>query len=305
MDKLFFITVDTEGDNLWDWHPGEPITTENANYISRFQNTCEKYGFKPVYLINYEMAKSQKLNKTLSQSAELGLCEIGMHLHAWNTPPEYSLKGSFGGLPYITEYPKDVIYEKHDYLMKLIYSQFGTMPVSYRAGRWSTNSSLFEVLNDLGFHIDCSVVPQVDQRTIPGFTVSKGNDYRNAPAKVVNLIGDLWEVPMTTRFVRSFGGDSMKHRIKNIIKGKYLWLRPAVQTVEEMKQLIDIVSNEGINFLDFMVHSSELMPGCSPYCKTEYDIEIMYSKMEAVFNYAISQGYCGYTLKQYYEDYLK
>ncbi|WP_395754844.1 hypothetical protein [Edwardsiella ictaluri] len=50
----FIITIDTEGDNLWQNH--DRITTENARYLPRFQLLCEKYGFKPVYLTNYEMA---------------------------------------------------------------------------------------------------------------------------------------------------------------------------------------------------------------------------------------------------------
>ncbi len=51
----FLITIDTEGDNLWQKH--DSITmTENAKYLPRFQQLCEKYGFKPVYLTNYEIA---------------------------------------------------------------------------------------------------------------------------------------------------------------------------------------------------------------------------------------------------------
>jgi hypothetical protein len=50
----FLITIDTEGDNLWQ--KNDSITTENAKYLPRFQAVCEKYGFKPVYLTNYEMA---------------------------------------------------------------------------------------------------------------------------------------------------------------------------------------------------------------------------------------------------------
>lgn len=42
--KTFLITVDTEGDNLWQWKPGEKITTENSLFIPRFQELCEKYG---------------------------------------------------------------------------------------------------------------------------------------------------------------------------------------------------------------------------------------------------------------------
>ena len=54
--KKFLISIDTEGDNLWKWQVGDIVTTENAKYLPRFQSLCEKYGFKPTYLTNYEMA---------------------------------------------------------------------------------------------------------------------------------------------------------------------------------------------------------------------------------------------------------
>lgn len=49
----FIITLDTEGDNLWE--SGPVITTQNT-VLPRFQALCEKYSFKPVWLTNYEMA---------------------------------------------------------------------------------------------------------------------------------------------------------------------------------------------------------------------------------------------------------
>lgn len=55
MDKpAFIITIDTEGDNLWQNR--REIKTENARYLARFQSLCERFGFKPVWLTNYEMA---------------------------------------------------------------------------------------------------------------------------------------------------------------------------------------------------------------------------------------------------------
>ena len=47
----FIITIDTEGDNLWQNH--RVIKTENARYLARFQTLCERFGFKPVWLTNY------------------------------------------------------------------------------------------------------------------------------------------------------------------------------------------------------------------------------------------------------------
>ena len=50
----FLITIDTEGDDLWS-RPRE-ITTRNAEFLPRFQQLCERYGFKPTWLVDYEMA---------------------------------------------------------------------------------------------------------------------------------------------------------------------------------------------------------------------------------------------------------
>lgn len=76
----FLITIDTEGDNLWQKH--DSITTENARYLPRFQQLCEKYGFKPVWLTNYEMAIDPVYIEFAKDAIARGTAEIGMHLHA-------------------------------------------------------------------------------------------------------------------------------------------------------------------------------------------------------------------------------
>ena len=58
--KYFIITVDTEGDNIWEFKPQrrelQVPTTQNALYLFRFQQLCEKYHFYPTNLVDYEMA---------------------------------------------------------------------------------------------------------------------------------------------------------------------------------------------------------------------------------------------------------
>src|SRR4051812_8506605 len=51
----FLITIDTEGDNAWA-RPRRN-TTRNSQFLPRFQSLCERFGFKPTYLTNYEMAR--------------------------------------------------------------------------------------------------------------------------------------------------------------------------------------------------------------------------------------------------------
>jgi hypothetical protein len=302
--NYFIITVDTEGDNLWKWKPGAEIKTENAGCISRFQDLCESFHFPPIYLVNYEMCMSDIFVDAVRDKASAGLCEIGMHLHAWNSPPEYDLEVKYSGNPYITEYPTEVIREKHLFLKELIEERFGFSPVTYRAGRWATNENLFAILEELGFIVDCSVTPQLSHSQLPGMTVAGGSEYKAVPLKPYMVGNKLMEVPMTTRYERSAKGNNIRNLARNILKGRAIWLRPAVQTVDEMIGLMKRVERDKVDNVEFMIHSSELLAGGSPYCKTDEDIERYYRKMSEVFQYAKNKGYCGISLKDYYFSHI-
>ena len=300
--KSIIVTVDTEGDNLWAWKPGDTIKTSNSLYIEPFQNLCEKFGFLPVYLTNYEMAKSDNFVNFAKGKAVNGLCEIGMHVHAWNSPPDYELKGLYSGNPYITEYPREIIFKKHALLKQLIEERFGVTPVSYRSGRWATSEDLFSVLEELGFIVDCSVTPGVFHNA-PGNTVANANNYCKSPKTAYKISHSLCEVPMTTRVHRTTKGNNIRRKAINILRGERLWLRPALQSLDEMIELIDIVNKEDTDYLMFMIHSSELMPGGSPYCKTSEDVNLLLDKLEKTFEYVGSFGE-GILLKDYAKKFL-
>lgn len=297
------ITVDTEGDNLWEWEPNKLIETNNSKYIDPFQQLCEKYKIPPVYLTNYEMAMSDHFVKYIKEKATNEVCEVGMHLHAWNSPPIIELEDKYNGNPYITEYSKKEILDKHVYLKNLIIERIGVTPVTYRAGRWATNDDLFDVLEELGFLVDCSVTPGIKHKA-PGATVQNANNYRKVSNKPYQLRESLWEMPMTTEIRRSFNGRSIYRKAVNLFRGEEHWLRPALQTVDEMLSLIDDVVDSGTDYLMFMIHSSELMPGGSPYCNTEKDVEDYLFKLETVFKKVSSIGK-GCSIKDYYDSKLR
>ena len=85
----FIITIDTEGDNIW--RKPQTINTENSKYLPRFQQICEKYNLKPVYLTNWEMVNCPVFRDFARDVIKRNVAEIGMHLHAWNSPPYYDL----------------------------------------------------------------------------------------------------------------------------------------------------------------------------------------------------------------------
>lgn len=311
MKKTFLISIDAEGDNFWKWLPGDPITTRNAAYVARFQTLCERYGFQPTYLTNYEMACDEHFVKLVTPAVREGRCEIGMHLHAWNTPPIVDLPVREDILPgecaYLIEYPTDIMEEKIRFMTDFLEQTFGTRPLVHRAGRWAMDGRYLKLLDKYGYLVDCSVAPGMDMRKAKGFTEgSAGTNYVGF-SQLPYLIRDtnLLEIPMTVRenhCIKRTGGMNPKRLLRNIcraVKGRgKIWLRPDGHNLAEMKYLAQIVARSKSDYLMFMLHTSEMMPGGSPVFKTEADIEKMYTDLDQLFAY-VSKYYVGDTIGGY------
>lgn len=298
--KYFIITVDTEGDNLWRYHDGDIITTRNSLYIPAFQNLCEEYAFKPVYLVNYEMANDDVFVESANLWQNGGKCEVGIHVHAWNNPPLVDLRRKFKGQPYLIEYSHDEMRQKFYILFELLTKKFGKSPLSHRAGRWAMNSFYFQILKEYGIKTDCSVTPFIDWSTAKG-GIGGGSDYSSADI-APHFINGVYEVPMTIRRLTS----SRKKKLLGLFQFEkavtsHVWLRPALCSFENMKALVDAVDAESdTDYLEFMVHSSELMPGGSPYTKNEKRSALFNDRVKKIFDYIASLGYEGVTLNEYY-----
>ncbi len=305
-NKVFLITIDTEGDDQWQTND---ISTKNSKFLPRFQELAEKYNFKPVWLTNYEMANDNFFVDYMKKKQDNHLCEIGMHLHAWYNPPEYKLNKINNEKDYLIEYPVEIMDLKIKKLTNLLEEKFGVRPVSHRSGRWATNEDYFKLLKKYGYLVDCSVTPHFDWTVCLGSTGLPGTNYKDfseSPYYVENT--NILEVPVTIRKIHVF----QSNRIKNIINfcgevtrlvfGRYQWIRPnqySSLNIKEMKKVIDLCNNDN-HCIMFMIHSSELMPGGSPTFKSEQDIERLYSIIESIFKYVKDSGYIGMTLRDYY-----
>lgn len=298
--KYFIITVDTEGDDLWNYRNGQEVKTENALYIPRFQNLCEKYGFKPVWLTNYEMACDQRYVDYIKPKMEAGLCEVGIHIHAWNNPPFYNLNTKYSGNSYLIEYPDDVMHAKFAVTYSLLKEKFGISVKSHRAGRWAMNDRYFALLKEFGIEADCSYTPGVSWTRTFGETMF-GPDYSTA-LYCPGIIDGVLEIPMTIRKTHFSRKGSVLHKLRVLFQGDNIWLRPASATVDDMLALCKrIYSEPAVDYLEFMLHSSEMMPAGSPYFKDDKAIEGLYQSIEKVFAYVKSLGYAGVTMAEYCE----
>lgn len=314
-NPAFIITIDTEGDNLWQ--SPHNITCENAKYLPRFQDLCEKYGFKPTYLTNYEMASDIYFKNFARTVLEKRTGEVGMHLHAWNSPPEYALtRDDFQYTPYLIEYPVEVMRRKISRLTDLLQDTFGQKMISHRAGRWAFNATYAELLREYGYLVDCSVTPGVDWSLTKGDPDGHGGtNYTNFLRKAYFMHPhdiakegntNLLQVPMTILPKHSYVVERIKTAV-NKVRGKkkprsMSWLRPKGGNAKEMICLANHLLAQGSDYIEFMLHSSEFMPGGSPSFKDKESIEQLYHDLEELFIHL--SGRCtGMTLKEY-RDYF-
>lgn len=307
--RYFMISVDTEGDNQWDTSKG--ISTQNTRYLPRFQELCEKYGYKPVWLTNYEMANDDAFVQFFKGKQDDGLCEIGMHLHAWYTPPEYKLEKKTDARDYLIEYPTEIMDKKIETMTRLLEDKFGQKVVSHRSGRWAMDDRYFELLKKHGYKVDCSVTPHADWSGHPGRTGMGGTDYTNYPEKPYITDSGLLEIPVSIRNMHFFNKEKATNpynglkEIKHMITGTTQWLRFFdTASTYAVEKLADELIAENSDVL-FMIHSSELMPGGSPNFKDESEIDRLYDGMDRVFKKFADAGFSGCTMRDYLEELLR
>lgn len=303
---FFLLTIDTEGDDIWS-RPRE-VTTRNAAYLPRFQDLCERYGFAPTYLTNYEMAGSDEFVAFARDALARQAAEIGMHMHAWDTPPIEPLGSrDWFDQPYATEYPAEIIDRKVTFMTRLIEDRFQIRPRSHRAGRWGFGAPYAASLIRHGYEVDCSVTPDVDWRGHAGLTGGQGGvDYTGYPRLPYRIdpqdlrkpgSSALVELPMTILHRRRPWHRALARRLLGR-KGPHLvWLRPNGRNLRDLLAIAESAGKDGAPYLMFTLHSSEFMPGGSPSFPDGQSIERLYDHMEQLFE-AVARHLSGATLTQ-------
>lgn len=310
----FLITIDTEGDDLWS--KPRRLTTRNARYLPRFQDLCERFGFKPVYLTNYEMAVDDAFVEFGRDAAARGTAEIGMHLHAWNSPPVVPLtRDDFFYQPFLTEYPENLMREKIAFMTGLLEERFDRPMVSHRSGRIAMDRRYAALLLEHGYQVDCSVTPGIDWRGTRGAPDGHGGtDYTGFPEDCYFLdpadlarpaAEGLLEVPVTIHQSALYRTQRWAYRLPlvrsvvNRVSPGLNWMCPGENGRRGMLRAARGARERHATHVEFMLHSSELMPDGSPGFRRAADIERLYDDLEQVFE-ELCGWCCGMTLGEFY-----
>lgn len=316
------ITIDTEEDDAWSGRG--PITTENVRFLPRFQSLCELYGFSPSWLATEPVLADPRFAEALGAAVAAGRAEIGAHLHPWACAPYGDGRGPDPSVQiYPHEIPVGEFRAKMERITGLVRASFGVPAGSYRAGRWGFAAPQVPVLLDLGIHVDCSVTPHLEWGRYPGMPGGAGGpDFRGAPRLPYRVdaldvcrpgITDLLELPMTVLCGRGpfAGRPAMWDRIDALAgtpAGRVLrrlhWtpllFRPWPGTrLRDLLSMRDVARELGLPYLMLMFHSSELMPGGSPYFSDEPAVERLYALLTALLQALKRDGITGSTLMEF------
>ena len=300
----FILSIDTEADNQWSH--GVPLTTKNISFIPPFQELCNRFDITPTYLVTSEICDDENAVRILKGIQDRNQCEIGTHLHVWTTPPFLVKDGYRYNDPahaFAHEIPSELFEKKLEFLTNQIKTSFGHPPVSFRSGRYGYNKSMAEILANYGYKIDSSVTPYISWRKTPGLENGNGGpDFsreNNHPYNVNSEHGQILEVPVTILYTKEifknhpeFASFILRYRNKYINKilsilhynNQPLWLRPSPKTtLADLIEVVNCAENMGLQYLVMMFHSSELMPGGSPYWKDQEGIKNLYKLLTEFF----------------------
>jgi len=285
---LFILTVDTEEE--WDWNaefPRPPFSTQNIEQIPDFQLFCKELGIRPTYFVDHAVADNKEHAQILKHYFNAGECDIGAHLHPWATPPfEEPINDTNS---HAVNLPLELFRKKMRSLTDKLETTFGQHPYSYRAGRWGVNQHHIKILHEQGYRVDSSVRPYYRDKHF-SYACAPTAPYWPSSEDVLKEEYDnpgILEVPTTSGY--SFSNfeqlDKLHAKLSTPPLNRLrlvgiLWrlrlLRQITVTPEgtdhaDICRCIDASIKRGDSIINMFFHSSDLLPGCTQYVRTDND----------------------------------
>jgi len=294
------ITIDTEEDN-WSDYESVPVLS-NIGRLSELQNLFDRYKVKPTYLITYPVATDKNSISILRKIMEDDRCEIGAHLHPWNTPPFEEERTPENTMLFNLD--EDLQYRKLESLHSKIVENFRFEPVTFRSGRWGFDQTVARNIHRLGYKVDTSVSPYSSWEKYHGPDFS---EYSPMPQKIqMGNSGnpDSWilEVPATIGFLqdnydlcnkclKTISGSALRHfRLIGILDKlnviNKVCLSPEPDNAEKMIRLAESMKRNGYQLLNMFFHSTSLQHGLNHFTKTKEEAEELTRRIDKFLEYA-------------------
>ena len=305
------VGVDTEADDQWSAEGRRRLDVRNAERLPALQALCDGFGVRPSYLVTHEMAAKKESADVLRGLFRAGRCEIGAHLHPWTSPPFRPEDAAAHTYPH--NLPADLLDRQLRELTALIEQELGVRPTTYRAGRNGLNGASLPILERLGFTVDTSVDPLFNERRKGGMVfagapvVPYHPDYRDVRRRGTARI---LEVPISAATTPALPKpvEALYARLRPIpwrgalrrLGLKAVWLRPSYAALPDMLDLASRLARARVPCFNIIFHSSELLPGGSPYNPDEASVSRFLDDLKRLLEHLTARlGAMGRTYGQF------
>ena len=319
-EVLVAVTIDTEEDD-WGSYAASGQTVANIALFPRLQELFDLWGARPTYFVNRPPLMERGSVEVLGGLAGREGVEIGAHCHPWNTPPN---TGAGVDASMMLHLPEAVNLAKLSLVTETIEAELGVRPRSFRTGRWGFGRSVSLPLSELGFSVDSSVSPFVDWSDIGG------PDYSNAPHEPSRFDpehplkptagGSMAELPTTVGFLRGDArrSNAVRRRLERSVLARLKavglldragvlarrWLSPETSSAAELVRLADNEVARGRRYLDLTFHSCTLLPGATPFVRSDEDQRAFLDRIGVFLRFARDSGFRFATVSQAAETLL-
>jgi hypothetical protein len=254
------------------------------------QRIFERYQVRPTYVLDYPVSSTPEGYEFIRNLHRSGACEVGAHLQPWDNPPFFERMTDENSYP--GNLPFELEREKLVRLTRSIEENVGVHPRIYKAGRYGVGRATGRILAELGYEIDMSVVPgtNLSRKLGPDFTHCRAGPYwfGKDPA--------LLEIPLSIGYTGLLADTgamayalTMNERLKALhVPGvlarlgliERISLTPEGVSFEEQRRLTRALLRKGHRVFNFTYHSPSLVPGNTPYVKTEVDLRAFLRRIE-------------------------
>jgi hypothetical protein len=306
------VSIDTEEDD-WGRYDQTRPSTNNIRHLPELQDLFDRWGARATYFVNRPPLVDAASSAVLAALAERDDLEIGGHCHPWNTPPiEDGAPSMMSALTY------EQNLAKVGEITERIRTGLGVRPTSFRCGRWALGPTVSQALHECGYVVDSSVTPLLDWTAVggPDFTRAPRRPYRFAPHDPLEPAphGSMVEVPATVGFIRG-RQDRMAAIRRRLAAGPLRRLRvlglldrigivrrrrlsPEGATGDEMVRLTAALARAGEPIIGITFHSCTLLPGATPYVRSEAERTAFLGRLDTVLRHCHEQGYPFMTVRE-------
>jgi hypothetical protein len=305
------VGIDTEADDQWSAAGREKNEVRNSERLPALQALFEGFGVRPTYVVTYEMATRDESSAILRELAKGGRCEIGAHLHPWSSPP--FRPEDLRSHTYPHNLPAELLERQLMELTAVIEERVGVRPTSYRAGRNGFDGKSLPLLERLGYTVDTSVDPLFNERRKggPAFAgaplVPYHPDYadvrRPGASKILEVPISAATLPRLPKPLEALYASLPAIPYRGAIKRlglRPVWLRPSYSPLPDMLAFATRLAAARVPCFNIIFHSSELLPGGSPYTPDEGSVARFQDDLKRLLEHLVSRlGGVGRTYREF------